>query len=139
EALEAFRESTKIDADFMMGYWGEAMAHNHPLWGEQDTDTARKVIQKIKDVQKLTSREQAYLNAVRVLYGEGDKRARDVAYSSAMEKIHRDYPEDLEAEAFYALSLLGTVRPGEKGFRRQMQAAALAQEVYRKNPHHPGA
>src|SRR5262245_14103251 len=65
EALEAFRESTKIDADFMMGYWGEAMAHNHPLWGEQDTAAARKVIQKIKDVQKLTPREQAYLNAVR--------------------------------------------------------------------------
>lgn len=32
EALEAFRESTKADPDFMMGYWGEAMAQNHPLW-----------------------------------------------------------------------------------------------------------
>ncbi len=32
EALEAFRESTKTDPEFMMGYWGEAMAHNHPLW-----------------------------------------------------------------------------------------------------------
>ena len=30
EALDAFRESTKADPDFMMGYWGEAMAHNHP-------------------------------------------------------------------------------------------------------------
>ena len=32
EALEAFRESTSIEPDFMMGYWGEAMAYNHPLW-----------------------------------------------------------------------------------------------------------
>ena len=32
EALEAFRQSTKTDPDFVMGYWGEAMAHNHPLW-----------------------------------------------------------------------------------------------------------
>ena len=34
EALDAFREATKADPDFMMGYWGEAMAHNHPLWSE---------------------------------------------------------------------------------------------------------
>ena len=32
EALEAFRESTKVEPDFAMGYWGEAMAYNHPLW-----------------------------------------------------------------------------------------------------------
>src|SRR6185295_15744658 len=44
EALEAFRESTKVEPDFMMGYWGEAMAHNHTLWSEQDTATARQVI-----------------------------------------------------------------------------------------------
>src|SRR5678815_3286292 len=36
EALEAFQESTKVEPDFAMGYWGEAMAHNHPLWSEQD-------------------------------------------------------------------------------------------------------
>src|SRR6266545_5702074 len=43
EALEAFRESTRIEPDFMMAYWGEAMAHNHPLWSEQDTVAARSV------------------------------------------------------------------------------------------------
>src|ERR1044072_3205203 len=35
EALDEFRESTKAEPEFMMGYWGEAMAHNHPLWAEQ--------------------------------------------------------------------------------------------------------
>ena len=33
-ALDEFRESTKIEPDCMMGYWGEAMAHNHPIWGD---------------------------------------------------------------------------------------------------------
>src|SRR5882672_216943 len=47
EALEAFRESTRIEPDFMMGYWGEAMAQNHPLWSEQDTAAARLVIAKV--------------------------------------------------------------------------------------------
>jgi hypothetical protein len=49
EALEAFRESTKADPDFAMGYWGEAMAHNHPLWSEQDIAAARQVLTKIKE------------------------------------------------------------------------------------------
>src|SRR5689334_17931287 len=91
EALEAFRESTKVDPDFMMGYWGEAMAYNHPLWSEQDLDAARQVIAKIKNTPQLSARERAYLNAVKLLYGEGDKRARDLAYSAAMEKIYRAY------------------------------------------------
>src|SRR5713101_5196169 len=77
EALDEFRESTRIDPDFAMGYWGEAMAYNHPLWAEQDTEAARKTLAKIKDTAKITVRERAYVEAVRALYGEGDKLARD--------------------------------------------------------------
>ncbi len=139
EALESFRQSTKEDSDFMMGYWGEAMAHNHPLWSEQDTTAAHEVIAKIKETPKLTPRERAYLNAVRILYGEGDKRARDLAYSTAMEKLYRDYPDDLDAAAFYSLSLLGLVRSEEKSYRLQAKAGAIALDVYQKNPNHPGA
>ena len=139
EALDEFRKSTQVQPDFMMGYWGEAMAHNHPLWAEQDTDAARKVLEKIKDTPKLTPRERAYLNAVKTLYGAGDKLARDKAYAAVMETIYRDYPDDLEAASFYSLALQGTVRPGDKGFLRQAKAGALALEVYQKNPNHPGA
>ena len=139
EAHDEFRESTQVEPGFMMGYWGEAMAHNHPLWGEQDTEAARKVLEKIKDTQNLTVRERAYLHAVKVLYGEGGKLARDKAYSAALETIYRDYPDDLEAACFYALSLLGTVRPDDRGFLRQVQAGAIALDVYQKKPNHPGA
>jgi len=137
EAIDAFRESTKVEPDFAMGYWGEAMACNHPLWSEQDLAAARQVLAKIKETPKLTERERAYIAAVRVLYGDGDKHARDVAYSAAMEKIYRAYPEDLDAAAFYALSLLGM--GGEKGYRLQAKAGAIALDVYQKNPNHPGA
>ena len=139
EALDEFRESTKIDPDFGMGYWGEAMAYNHPLWAEQDTDAGRKTIAKIKDGSKMTVRERAYVDAVRALYGPGDKLARDKAYSAAMERVYRSFPDDLEAACFYSLSLLGTVRPGDKGFGRQTLAGAIAFDVYSKNPDHPGA
>jgi hypothetical protein len=122
-----------------MGYWGEAMAYNHPLWAEQDTEAARKVLANIKDLSKITVRERAYVEALRLLYGPGEKLPRDKSYSAAMEKVYRAYPEDLEAACFYSLSLLGTVRPGDKGYRRQALAGALALEVYKKNPDHPGA
>jgi tetratricopeptide (TPR) repeat protein len=139
EALEAFRESTKVDPDFAMGYWGEAMAHNHPLWSEQDIAAARQVLTKIKETPKLTDRERAYIAAVRLLYGDGDKPSRDAAYSAAMEKISRTYPKDLDAAAFYSLSLLGLVRGDDKTFSLQSKAGAIAMEVYKKNPNHPGA
>src|SRR4030095_14819895 len=139
EALDEFRASTKIDPNFVMGYWGEAMAHNHPLWAEQDTEAARKVLANIKDLSKITAREKAFVEAVRLLYGPGEKLARDKAYSAAMERVDRAYPEDLEAACFYSLSLLGTVRPGDKGFRRQALAGAIALDIYKKNPDHPGA
>ena len=122
-----------------MGYWGEAMTHNHPLWSEQDLTAARQVLAKIKNTPKLTDRERAYLDAVKVLYGEGDKRARDTAYSAAMEKVYRDYPDDLDAAAFYSLSLLGLVRASDKSYRLHAQAGAIALDVYQKNPNHPGA
>jgi tetratricopeptide (TPR) repeat protein len=139
EALDEFREATKIEPDFAMGYWGEAMAHNHPLWTQQDTEAAKKALSKIKDTSRLTAKERAFIAAVRALYGEGDKLARDRAYAAAMERLYRDHPDDLEVASFYSLSLLGTVRPGDKGFTRQVRAGAVALDVYLKNPNHPGA
>ncbi|MDT7602368.1 MAG: hypothetical protein QOF61_365 [Acidobacteriota bacterium] len=139
EARDEFQAASRLDPDFMLAYWGEAMTFNHPLWAEQDTDSARAVVKKFRDLPKLTTRERAFLNAVKLLYGDGDKLARDEAYADAMSKLYRDNPNDLEAASFYALSLLGTVRPGDAGFARQMKAGAIALDVYAKNPEHPGA
>jgi tetratricopeptide (TPR) repeat protein len=139
EALEEFRASTRADQDFAMGHWGEAMAHNYPLWAQQHTEEAREALAKIKDDLKLTPKERAFIAAVKVLYGEGDKLARDKAYAAAMEKVYLQYPDDLEAATFYSLALLGTVRPGDKGFQRQMKAGAIAMQVFEKSPDHPGA
>jgi tetratricopeptide (TPR) repeat protein len=139
EALEAFQSAVKIDPDFQMAYWGEAMSYNHPLWAEQDFEAGKKAVAKIKDTPRLSEKERGFLGAVRLLYGEGNKLERDKAYSAAMGKMHQQYPDDLEVASFYALSLLGTVRPEDKGFRRQALAGAISLEVFRKNPDHPGA
>jgi hypothetical protein len=141
-ALDEFRAATRIEPDFMMGYWGEAMAHNHPLWGDpQETEAARQVLKKIHDTSQVTPRERAYLRAVTALYGAGEKDARDRTYAEAMEAIYREYPDDLEAATFYALALLGTAMhpTAPTALRTRMRAAAIVLEVYHKVPNHPGA
>jgi hypothetical protein len=70
---------------------------------------------------------------------EGDKLARDQAYSQAMARMYRQWPDDHEVATFCALSLLGTVRPGDKGFGRQALAASIVEQVFKANPNHPGA
>jgi tetratricopeptide (TPR) repeat protein len=140
DALEYFQAATKVEPDFALGYWGAAMTYNHPLWSEQDMSSAKQALAKIKDTLKLTERERAYINAAKVLYGEGDKLARDKAYMIEMEKIYRAYPNDLEAAAFYSLAIMGAVRPGDRdATNRNMIAGAIALEVYQKSPNHPGA
>jgi hypothetical protein len=140
-ARDEFRSATRIEPEFMMGYWGEAMTHNHPLWGDlQETEAARKVLAIIKMTPELTPKERAYLDAVKVLYGEGDKRMRDQEYAAAMGKLYREHQDDLEVAAFYALALLGAVHSeNPAALRTRMQAAAIVLDVYRKDPNHPGA
>ena len=143
EAIDAFRRSTAIDPNFAMGYWGETMAHNHPVWNEENLEAARTALQKIPDDASITSREGRYLQAVQALYGEGDKLARDRAYANYMERLAGEYPEDLEATCFYALSLLGLATHFNKDPKLQekyrVQAGALTLGVYGINPNHPCA
>lgn len=139
DARAAFVEAQSIDPGFAMAIWGEAMTLNHPLWAQQDRETALDVLAKlpVRGERETTAREERYLDAVFVLYGEGDKPSRDRAYRDAMRQLHEDYPDDLEAAAFYSLSILGSVY--ERDFRTYMKAASIAEEVFAKQPKHPGA
>ena len=141
DAGEAFRAAQEVDRGFAMAYWGEAMSYNHPLWAEQDAEAARAVLKRLgssPEDQAPTERERDYLRAVEVLYGEGAKDERDFAYAEQMRRLHEKYPNDDEAKAFYALAVLGTAHEG-RDHTIYMRAAALAEEVFRDNPEHPGA
>lgn len=136
-AREQFVAAQKLAPSFAMAYWGEAMTYNEPVWFAQDVDSARGVLKRIPAMAP-TARERAYLQALEVLYGSGTKEDRDFAYATAMRRLHEQYPDDLEAAAFYALSLLGTAHRG-RDFRTYMRAAAVAEAVLEKHPEHPGA
>ena len=139
DARDAFVEAQAIDSGFAMAIWGEAMTFNYPIWARQDRDEALEVLSKLAPLgeRKATAREERYLDAAFTLYGEGDKPTRDIAYMNAMQRMYEDYPEDLEAAAFYSLSILGSVY--ERDFRTYMKAASIAEEVFAKQPKHPGA
>jgi tetratricopeptide (TPR) repeat protein len=146
EAAEAFRRAQKADPGFALAYWGEAMSYNHPLWAQQDLEAAKKTLERLAPTHEARlakarlPKEKAFLEAMHQLYyGPGDKLARDKAYSEAMARMYDEWPDDHEVATFYALSLLGTVRPGEKGYRRQALAASVVQKVFAENPKHPGA
>jgi tetratricopeptide (TPR) repeat protein len=139
DAHSAFLEAQEVDAGFAMAIWGEALTFNHPLWAQQDREAALKALAKLgpRGSLQVTEREQRYLDAVAVLYGEGSKEQRDIAYMEAMRGIYEDYPDDLEAASLYGLSILGSVY--ERDFRTYMKAAAILEEVFAKQPKHPGA
>src|SRR5947199_8999 len=85
-----------------------------------------------------TERERDYLRTLEVLYGSGTKEERDFRYSDAMAALHQRYPDDVDATAFYALSLLGTAHQG-RDFATYMRSAALLEEVFPTHQHHPRA
>ncbi len=142
-AREAFRAAQESDPQFTMAYWGEAMTRNHPVWNRRYRAQALAALTKLGATAEArlatapTERERMYLLAVETLFADGPKAERDTAYMYAMQDISLRYPEDLEAQAFYALSLLG-LNQGVRDYSSYMKAAAVAQDVFRANPQHPG-
>jgi tetratricopeptide (TPR) repeat protein len=152
DAREAFVEAQKADPAFAMAYWGEAMTFNHPVWQRTSPDLAKAALAKLaatpdaRRAKAPTDKEKDWLSAVERLYGSGDpstplrasKLARDLAYAEAMKRLSEKYPTDDEARSFYALALLGTSHGG-RDFAIYMRAAAQVEQVYARNPRHPGA
>ncbi len=143
-AKEAFQEAQKADPGFAMAYWGEAMTYNHAVWQQTAPDLAKAALARLAPTaggrlaKAPTAREKDWLTSLESLYGPGDKLARDRAYAEQMRRMHQRYPADDEVTAFYALALLGTSHGG-RDFSIYMKAAALVEQVYAKNPQHPGA
>lgn len=139
ESIEIFSNAIKAHPDFAMAYWGLAMSYNHPLWEEQDLESARGVLKDLDKVPtaNITPREKGFLDAVRVLYGDGDKPTRDTNYAEAMRKLYVQFPKDDEVAAFYGLAMLGT-QEGKRDFRVAVKASGVLEPVYLRNPNHPG-
>ncbi len=87
-----------------------------------------------------TDREKGFLQAVEVLWGEGDQEVRRVGHMEAMRDLYERYPEDPEVAAFYALSMLGAVRAtGDLSQRLNVRAGAITLRLLARHRSHPRA
>jgi hypothetical protein len=143
EAEKEFKEIAKDDPHCAMAHWGIAMSIWHQLWNQPDAVTIKRgqaEVTKAKSLQAKTDRERNYIAAMDGFY-RGKKRDhhdRANTYSKAMEMAYQRYPDDREAAAFYALSLLAAEPDNDTTFANRKQAAAVLEKLFTVEPDHPG-
>jgi hypothetical protein len=146
DAIAAFRQVLAQDPRCAMAYWGIAMAQQqNPLTAQQPTSEAAREalagLDRTAATPPTTQRERDYLHAVGLIYRDADKTTfpeRRRAYEKAMEALAQRYPDDLEAQIFYALSLDMTASLADKTYANQLKAASILERVLEKEPDHPG-
>ena len=140
-ATSAFTEVTHIDPKCAVAYWGLAMSSYRPLWDGADQKALTKGRHFLDQIQKdwpVSQREQEYINAIAIIFSDNRRLGDDriVAYSRAMADIAKKYPDDGEAQAFYALSLLALPHDDTK---IREQVIAILNKLMASQPEHPGA
>ena len=142
-ADQEFKAVVAADPSCAIAYWGQAMTLWHELWEHPDAaslKTGHDELQKAAGAK--TPRERAYIAAANAFFADDpqlDYKARAAAYSDAMAKVYRDYPEDGDAAAFYALSLIAIPAEGDADLANRKHAIAILDKLFAAQPDHPGA
>jgi tetratricopeptide (TPR) repeat protein len=147
DAADAFRTAERADPGFAPAYWMEALTYSHPLWGEEDLDSARAALARLgpdaaaRLAKARTPRERSYGAAIEAYFRDAPDSLRRTAFADSMRALVRAYPTDLEAKAFAALAVMTTADfgPREAQDRAVAEAIGLARAVFRASPQHPGA
>jgi predicted Zn-dependent protease len=66
------------------------------------------------------------------------QRTRTLAYEAAMERLAAKYPDDDEAQIFYALAINEAVDLSDKTYARQLKAGKILERMQARLPDHPG-
>jgi hypothetical protein len=145
EAIAAFNGVLAEDPGCAMAHWGIALSEwGNPFAGlraPEQVARGRAAIQRAQGTGSPTPREQAYISAAAELFTESEastQRARTVAYETAMDRVARDHPGDMEARIFYALAINQTAAPSDHTYAKQRQAAAILEPLFKEHPTHPG-
>src|SRR3954469_10032070 len=144
ESKEIFEEALKADPECGIAYWGVALSllnnpHNPPPAPNLPLGLA--AIQKAKAVGAKTERERDFIDALSVFYTDYDKvphGARVQLYLKAMEGVAQRNPADDEAQLFYAITLNVGASPSDKTYSNQLKGAAILEQIFKRQPRHPG-
>jgi tetratricopeptide (TPR) repeat protein len=150
EARRAFAEAARLDPTLAMAWWGQALVLGPNINAAMDPAeeaNALALVQKAAALKASASpRERAYIEALTLRYtGRAEDRvANDRAYAAAMRNLVEAFPDDLDAKALYAESLMD-LRPWNYWTRDGLPQpetpaieAALASAL-KAHPNHPGA
>jgi hypothetical protein len=140
-AQKAFSDVALADPKCAMAYWGLAMTTYHPLWEGANSKAlagGRNYLDKGQKIGGADQREHEYMNALAFIFSNKSSSDRLTGYSHALAELGRHYPEDGEAQAFYALSLLALPETGD-GLATRRQAIQILNRLWKAQPEHPGA
>ncbi len=145
-AAEAFAGAVKADPNCAMGYWGQAMAVIHPLRTDQpDAEKFARGAALLEEARRRARAggwEAGWIAATQAYFAAG-RGAREAPNLQALARgwtaVHEAHPDDVEAAAFHALTLLPTADPADKSHAVRRRAGAVAESVLARVPDHPGA
>src|ERR1043166_1036411 len=143
---KAFEEGAAEDNACAIAAWGYAsILMLNPLAGigasPKNAQLALAAVDKGGQVGVKTERERDYLEAVAAYYEDfanRTERARQLARAKAYEALATKYPNDDEAQIFYALYLAGTQTPSDQSYSAYLKAAGILEKQFVKHPNHPG-
>jgi hypothetical protein len=144
QSKEIFEDVVKADPECGIAYWGIALSllfNPHAPPPGPNLPLGLAAIQKGKAVGAKTQRERDYIEALAVFYTDYDKvphAARVQAYLKAMEALAGRYPNDDEAQIFYAITLNVAASPNDKTYSNQLKGAAILEPIFKREPRHPG-
>lgn len=150
-AIASFQEALMHDPECAMCYWGIAWALgpniNLPMDNAlvPDAWAALQMAQEL--APKATEKEQAYITALATRYAPepvDDRAPLDLAFADAMREVVTAYPDDLDAAAIFAESLMDTIpwnywTPEGEPREATVEILATLEHVLEVNPNHPAA
>lgn len=153
EAIRAFNEAARLDANCAMCYWGTALAYGPHVNAGMDSASgvaAYAAAQRaLRLVSRVSPRERAYIRAVAKRYAPvptaSNRAALDSAYAGAMGEVVQKYPDDLDAATLYAEALMDLrpwnywKQPSGEPYPGTVEIVSQLERVLRGNPDHPGA
>ena len=145
-AIEEFNSVLAQDASCGVAYWGISLSDwSNPFApGLKDTTQLQlglDAAQRGEQVGAKTERERAYMKAVAKLYVDfpnSPQRTRQLAYRDALSVLASQYPDDHEAQIFYALALAAAEDPEDKTYAGRLKAGAILEKLFKEEPSHPG-
>lgn len=142
DAREEFQKAKEADPTEVMAYWGLAMTEYKALWGLQDVEAGRDVMNQLgaSKEERLgkaeTPLEKDFWTGVEILFGEGELDERNKAYATHFEQVYDANPDNQEVAAFYALGLMWAGYDDQNNLNKSAEVAA---GIIEENPTHPGA